>query len=504
MVNDMSSNWVNNQQLREFEQQVRKRAAEREQQQLMAALGDSPVEQPLFDPVDILAGGLMSLPRGLGATGLDMATDAATSGVMALSADSGYLPAIFAGKNARGANLGLMRQAMDALDNGVPREQVWKDTGWMRGPDGLMRFEIDDSMSMPGHSRTYGLADRETIKAGEPLTIQRQKAILHPNLSSAYPETKKIGAVLTPGVSGGAYNPDLNIISGGYESNGAANRSTLLHELQHAIQEREGFARGGSSKSLAWANSDNVHELLKVAKQTMAEWKPATYEQFWGKEVTTEGQRAYRQYLSEFNSKEQVAARWRAAQEGAPARIYKNLAGEAEARNVQTRMNFTPEQRREIPPWQTLDVPEDELIVRHGDGLMASIDKPWEDTLETYLGRTPDKLPYDLFNVPVGQNKVTVTQNPTPADYKGIDGPARYTEDNHGNRFIWPAYDSVHAHIEPAIQRRIGRPVNQNPLRQTPAEHRRAVYHALKAGKSVPPEVLAQYANDPVFREFIQ
>jgi len=44
--------------------------------------------------------------------------------------------------------------------------------------------------------------------------------------------------------------------------------------------------------------------------------------------------------------------------------LYRRLAGEAEARNVQTRMNMTPDQRRATPPWATLDVPEDQLIVR--------------------------------------------------------------------------------------------------------------------------------------------
>jgi hypothetical protein len=43
---------------------------------------------------------------------------------------------------------------------------------------------------------------------------------------------------------------------------------------------------------------------------------------------------------------------------------YRNLAGEAEARNVQTRMDFSPQQRRATPPWETLDVPENELMVR--------------------------------------------------------------------------------------------------------------------------------------------
>ena len=38
--------------------------------------------------------------------------------------------------------------------------------------------------------------------------------------------------------------------------------------------------------------------------------------------------------------------------------LYKRLAGEAEARNVQTRMGFNPAERMAKPPWTTLDVLE--------------------------------------------------------------------------------------------------------------------------------------------------
>ena len=47
-----------------------------------------------------------------------------------------------------------------------------------------------------------------------------------------------------------------------------------------------------------------------------------------------------------------------------PMRSYYLLAGEAEARNVQTRMGLTPKQRKARPPWTTLDAPEEELLVR--------------------------------------------------------------------------------------------------------------------------------------------
>jgi len=50
--------------------------------------------------------------------------------------------------------------------------------------------------------------------------------------------------------------------------------------------------------------------------------------------------------------------------EGGRNNLYRRLAGEVEARNVETRMDWTPEQRRDTPPWHTEDVPRDQQIVR--------------------------------------------------------------------------------------------------------------------------------------------
>jgi hypothetical protein len=44
--------------------------------------------------------------------------------------------------------------------------------------------------------------------------------------------------------------------------------------------------------------------------------------------------------------------------------LYQRLAGEAEARAVQKRMSMTPAERRQTPPWQSYDVPEQEFIYR--------------------------------------------------------------------------------------------------------------------------------------------
>ena len=44
--------------------------------------------------------------------------------------------------------------------------------------------------------------------------------------------------------------------------------------------------------------------------------------------------------------------------------LYQRLAGETEARNVQTRMNMSADERRATPPWDTQDIPDIDQIVR--------------------------------------------------------------------------------------------------------------------------------------------
>ena len=44
---------------------------------------------------------------------------------------------------------------------------------------------------------------------------------------------------------------------------------------------------------------------------------------------------------------------------------YQRLAGEVEARNVQKRMDFSADERRQTPPWQTQDIEDEyQIIVR--------------------------------------------------------------------------------------------------------------------------------------------
>ena len=52
---------------------------------------------------------------------------------------------LFAGKNARTANMQTLNRARALEASGVKAEDILRETGWFRGMDGKWRFEIDDS-----------------------------------------------------------------------------------------------------------------------------------------------------------------------------------------------------------------------------------------------------------------------------------------------------------------------------------------------------------------------
>lgn len=200
------------------------------------------------------------------------------------------------------------------------------------------------------------------IKKMEPNEVRSLKEMLdNPDLYEQVPGIDKTKVMAIKRNSSGYAGGDIDL---GIGDKGRFKPSVLTHELQHALQEEGGLARGGSPQVSTWANSKLRPELLKVARQTMDEWKPATYEQFWGKEKTEEGIKAYNKYLKDWNTKGAEAERWRAAQEGAPAKIYNNLAGEFEARDAASRMGLTPEQRITTPPYSSENIPLEDLIVR--------------------------------------------------------------------------------------------------------------------------------------------
>lgn len=199
---------------------------------------------------------------------------------------------LFAGKNARTANMQTLNRARALEASGVKAEDILRETGWFRGMDGKWRFEIDDSameyrangdarlLEEGGYRRLDELTEKWVRNAegrGDPLTADEQAEseqleseyfdrawaekyeladfLRHSGLFEAYPKLRHTSLVFErtdPGING-YYNAGTDTIVLNDKLRGAP-ESTLVHEIQHVIQRAEGFARGSTPEY--WAARD--------------------------------------------------------------------------------------------------------------------------------------------------------------------------------------------------------------------------------------------------------
>ncbi|EMB0053047.1 PLxRFG domain-containing protein [Pseudomonas aeruginosa] len=217
----------------------------------------------------------------------------------------------FAGRNAVGANLHALSTAQQRIAIGENAEAVRRDTGWHRSADGKWRFEISDhqaSIAVAGET-AGAIINMAHLNA---INDERSRPTVgdvlnHPQLFAAYPDLQRIPvAVMPEGITALAR---LRRFATGNQVEVQANMprtevaSAILHELQHAIQIREGFAMGGSARA----------------------------------------------FVSNFDK--------------TGAATYRRLAGEVEARNTQARLKMTPRLRRDIAPDESADIPASQVLV---------------------------------------------------------------------------------------------------------------------------------------------
>jgi hypothetical protein len=149
-------------------------------------------------------------------------------------------------------------------------------------------------------------------------------------------------------------------------------KSTALHELQHAIQQREGFARGGNSNALAQEYGAARSRLHFLEREPEAIQANKAVESLWN-DVFNTGKLTEKQALAkeaELLNRFPALAEQRqlmevlrnTSEDGFSA--YKRLAGEAEARLTQSRMGMNPMQRAASFPPSMFDVPIEQQIVR--------------------------------------------------------------------------------------------------------------------------------------------
>jgi len=310
---------------------------------------------------------------------------------------------IFAGVKAKGADLDKMEAAKELANRGLSRDEIWQKTGWFEDVDGNWKWEIDDSgAKFVGKNRLNEIASKDPYGVAD---VSSKDALQHDALLDNYPNERQLVSYDKNSTDyyGGSFNPDTKEIVLGAGLDDAEMKSTLLHETQHAIQEREGFASGGnlgtaempySVREPLYKDATKLSEIsLEATKKNRSildmanaallgdSGKVSEIKKMLNPDEVKEALSIYREAKAVADTNkiklgsinEMSEALVKQADSMDSFYRYERLAGEAEARNVQTRMNMTPEQRAATPPWSTLDVPEDELIVKRDGGVMQSV-----------------------------------------------------------------------------------------------------------------------------------
>ena len=335
----------------------------------------------------------------------------------------------FAGPRAETADMSALERAEMMERSGVSAEETLRETGWYRGVDGKWRFEISDedaefsrrgdlvfkkehpdyaryrelfdiqekyTLGLPGGRKltaeeskeysnlrkTWKDTFRENGKEGDGANVQNRLAAYfqHDKLYEAYPELRDVEVMFDENIRRSSFSLKTKKISLAERENVDKYKRSLIHEIQHWIQEKEGFANGSSeeyweeryskqfksnkehTKMLeqqrdelyskanplyeAIGFSDYFNELLSKLERgeiTIEDYEKMTNE--YVKEHSSELYELRKEILKVNSELEDMYRNRRTAEE-----LYINTAGEIEARDASKRVNMTAEARRNSMP----------------------------------------------------------------------------------------------------------------------------------------------------------
>lgn len=281
----------------------------------------------------------------------------------------------FAGVGAKTADHVKLGEAKEMLKKGASEAEIRGRTGWFKGADGHWRFEIPDN----------------NLK----LTAD---GFEHPELFEAYPEIKDNTPIEyfsgedDPSLLG-YFKPDTGAVGLRNDMPEEA-RSSLIHELQHKVQETEGHSPGTSTMSpevldIALRDMQTAHGEARRIKDEYdaslkdfldqsggAGWfgpKKAQIDQFHERYpdlAAANGQATA--FLKALRSPVGAIRLWQEFSFDA----YQRTLGETEARAVQDRLDYTPDQRRMTPPLDTQDIPHHPMLPNAEREILPPYEQP--------------------------------------------------------------------------------------------------------------------------------
>jgi hypothetical protein len=253
-------------------------------------------------------------------------------------------------------------EAAKMLKAGEAPQTVFAKTNTTKGLDDLFRQELSDSDSFIKGGPTFYNAVMNRMKAlekpiGEPMYAK--DVFYHPKLYEAYPQLGdiEIEFVAKGNKATASYNPVNNVIKINEKLTPQEARSSMLHELQHAVQEIEGFNKGADANKIIGLSVKNYDDLMGEIGDLNTEMKKAVgtpeYDRLMDRRMTLT---------------KKVLAIGDPLVEG--SNIYKRYGGEAEARLTQLRRDLFPEKAKQFYPFEQrkgniygLDIDPKEAII---------------------------------------------------------------------------------------------------------------------------------------------
>ncbi|MCM1170205.1 MAG: hypothetical protein NC324_09760, partial [Bacteroides sp.] len=199
-------------------------------------------------------------------------------------------------------------------------------------------------------------------------------------LLQAYPEMRDIsvsfyvsGRYIDSRGANGFYQKERNSIFINTDMTHEKMRSTLAHELQHAVQDIEGFARGGHPSEFKGTMEDVVGDIVRATNGKALDggsiditpqgiFSALDRETAYGSTILRDYGSALDKVAEKYGYETVFDLVNNIDKFKSSRQQYRSLAGEVESRNVQARMDMTPEERRASLASETEDVAREEQI----------------------------------------------------------------------------------------------------------------------------------------------
>ena len=223
-------------------------------------------------------------------------------------------------------------------------------TNWERGKDGKWRYEIADGEYI--HPSDDDITSKE----------YRLKDILNnPDLYKAYPNLADIKVKYDPNMKGyGMFKGDTIILNSNKDETDVF--STLIHEVQHAIQLKEMFAVGGNVAEQTAPFKTDITALEEETKALAQEFKRTS-----NIHLLRKGYLLYQGLRRAFEHQMLTDKGYES---------YRTLAGEVEARNAQKRHSMSEDKRLNTLLTATEDVARDSQRVIFHEANVGEISSP--------------------------------------------------------------------------------------------------------------------------------